>query len=172
MSSTSSSKKSFSHVTADLPRFDCYTVIGLSGGERLSEVYETETAAQAERLFSGELVAGVLGGAQDVDPALVLDDEAEWVVIGYYRDNEQRYATSVQARSATEAEGAAILACNEDNGYPDKEWALDYDEEIIVVCGVVLGGHSCQDVYASDEGAIWTRPSDEDVAYERARRGL
>jgi len=132
---------------------------------------------------TASFVAGACNPRLDVhlvlarDPDLVLDDDTQWTVVGYYRDNDQRYATEAFARSSSEAETAAIESCNADNGWDpdsDDEWRREYDPEIIVVCGVVLGEHMCQDVYESaiDEDAIWRRPDAEDLAYERARRGL
>lgn len=67
-----------------------------------------------------------------------------YTVVGLYGDNNQRYATSVQAESPREAESIAREQCDEDNGF----------ETNLLVAGVVRGRHTCVDaeyaVYGSD----------------------
>jgi hypothetical protein len=157
-----------------------WTVIGLfPWGERHHEVIQAETAAQAERLFTDEAdcIAGVLAGAQEVDPERVHDEPIEYTVAAYYADNAQRYGAAVQARSVAEAEELAVRVCNEDNGWnSDDEFAPeDYDPEIIVICGTVEGEHPCADVYSGGEGSAFERATEEDERYElwrREREGL
>jgi hypothetical protein len=157
-------------------KLETYTVIGMFGwGQRHHEVIQAETAAQAEQLFSDEAdcIAGVIAGAQEVDPEWVHKKPIEYTVIAYYEDNAQRYGAAVQACSVAEAEDAAIRVCNEDNGYGMVDpWGdeQEYDPDIIVICGTVEGNHDCADIYSGGEGSAFERATAEDVTYELWRR--
>jgi hypothetical protein len=138
-----------------------YTIIGISvTGSRHNEVIEAHSAAEAELGVSEgfEYIACVLEGAVTVDPADVYDEERDWSVFSFYTDNEQRHGTTVQARSAQEAEVRAHEALNEDLD-PEMDEALE-----ICVCGVTLGEQMVVDLYAGDEG--W---ANADLAVELLR---
>ncbi|MGH2484600.1 MAG: hypothetical protein ACRDHE_01180 [Ktedonobacterales bacterium] len=88
--------------TPDLGQPAVYTVIGMfPWDERHAEVIEVTTAAQAERLFSDEAdrIAGVLAGAQVVDPDTIHDKPVTYTVVAYYGYNGQRYGAEVEAHS-------------------------------------------------------------------------
>lgn len=138
-----------------------FTIIGISPqGSRHTEIVEAHSAAEAE-LLAGEqfrYIACVLEGSVAVDPLGRSREEREWSVFSFYTDNEQRHGTTVQARSALEAEARAHEALKEDyDGVSDTPLEL-------CVCGVVLGQQMVADVYAGDEG--W---ASADYAHESLR---
>jgi hypothetical protein len=154
-------------------KLETYTVIGMFGwDERHSEVMQAESAEQAEFMFNGEAdrIAGVLAGAHEVDPVRVHEEPIEYTVIAYYPDNDQRYAAAVQACSTAEAEEAAIVTCNRDNGRQEEgseDFDLEeFDPEIIVICGAVEGDHQIADVYAGGEGSVYERGDVEGAAHD------
>lgn len=65
-------------------------------------------------------------------------------VFGTYRDNDQRYATSLQATSPEEAEKLAQAECASDN-------KLDYSEPLLV-SAVIEGRHKAKDRDPAYEG--------------------
>jgi hypothetical protein len=138
-----------------------YTVIGMFAWDRrIAESFEAIDADQAERMFHPDAayIAGVIEGEHVVDPPKAHTEPREYTVIGYYRDNDQRYGTAVWAHSAAEAETEAIYVCNQDN-YPRLPES-EYDENIIVVCGVVEGSHECVDGNSDEYGAVRSQMDD------------
>lgn len=129
-----------------------FTIIGLStSGDSLAHTVEAHSAAEAELAVGDdfEYVACVLEGQVSIEHEEIYPDEREWSVFSFYIDNEQRHGTTVQAKSAREAEVCANEALNE-----DYDAAMDTPLELCV-CGVVLGQQMVADLYAGDEG--WAR---------------
>ncbi len=72
---------------------------------------------------------------------------ARWYsVFGTYRDNDQRYATSLQATSPKEAEKLAQEGCARDN-------KMDHSEPLLV-SAVIEGKHEAKDRDPVYEGGI------------------
>ena len=59
---------------------------------------------------------------------------AEYLIIATYRDNEQRYATTVTADSPEEAAVGAQVTCAQDND------CFDPNEKPLLIAGVLLNG--------------------------------
>lgn len=67
-----------------------------------------------------------------------------YTVLGVYRDNYQRYCTSVEARNPEEAGELAQEQCILDNGFIGKELPL-------IVAGVIEGRHVCADTVGEEQ---------------------
>ena len=57
-----------------------------------------------------------------------------YTIIAIYADNEQRYATSLEADSPEQAEKEAQAVCLRDNKWEDHE-----DKEPLIIAGVIEG---------------------------------